>query len=330
MAMFIVKRVLLFIPTLFVISIVVFILIQAPPGDYLTILITNMRESGQIVDEAVIASLQQRYGLDQPLVTRYFRWIGNIVFRGDFGVSFQWNRPVSELIWERLLWTFVISFSTLIFTWLVAFPIGIFSATHQYSPLDYVATFFGFIGLAIPNFMIALVLMWLGYSWFGFSMGGLFSAEFVRAPWSYAKFVNMLQHIWVPIVVLGTAGTAGLIRTMRANLLDELRKPYVVTARAKGLSESRLIWKYPVRVALNPFVSSVGYVLPQLISGAAIVSVVLSLPTTGPMLLRALLSQDMYLAGGFVLMLSTLTVIGTLISDILLVIIDPRIRYERG
>lgn len=330
MAKFIVKRILLFIPTLFVISIVVFILIQAPPGDYLTILITNMQEGGLIVDEAVIASLQQRYGLDQPLVTRYFRWIGNIVFRGDFGVSFQWNRPVSELIWERLLWTFVISFSTLIFTWLVAFPIGIFSATHQYSPLDYVATFFGFIGLAIPNFMIALVLMWIGYSWFGFSMGGLFSAEFVRAPWSYAKFVNMLQHIWVPIVVLGTAGTAGLIRTMRANLLDELRKPYVVTARAKGLSESRLIWKYPVRVALNPFVSSVGYVLPQLISGAAIVSVVLSLPTTGPMLLRALLSQDMYLAGGFVLMLSTLTVIGTLISDILLVIIDPRIRYERG
>ncbi len=330
MARFIVKRILLFIPTLFVISIVVFILIQAPPGDYLTILITNMQESGQIVDEAVIASLQQRYGLDQPLVARYFRWIGNIVFRGDFGVSFQWNRPVSELIWERLLWTFVISFSTLIFTWLVAFPIGIFSATHQYSPLDYVATFFGFLGLAIPNFMIALVLMWLGYSWFGFSMGGLFSAEFVRAPWSFAKFVNMLQHIWVPIVVLGTAGTAGLIRTMRANLLDELRKPYVVTARAKGLSESRLIWKYPVRVALNPFVSSVGYVLPQLISGAAIVSVVLSLPTTGPMLLRALLSQDMYLAGGFVLMLSTLTVIGTLISDILLVIIDPRIRYERG
>jgi peptide/nickel transport system permease protein len=328
MAKFIVKRLLLFVPTLFVISIVVFALIQAPPGDYLTILITNMQESGQLVDEALVASLEQRYGLDQPLVTQYFRWIGNIVFRGDFGVSFQWNRPVAELIWDRLLWTFVISFSTLLFTWIVAFPIGVFSATHQYSVLDYLATFFGFIGLAIPNFMIALVLMWIGYSWFGFSMGGLFSEEFVRAPWSFAKFIDLLQHVWVPIVVLGTAGTAGLIRTMRANLLDELRKPYVTTARAKGLSEGRLIWKYPVRVALNPFVSSVGYVLPQLISGATIVSVVLSLPTAGPMLLRSLLSQDMYLAGGFVLLLSALTVIGTLISDILLVLIDPRIRYE--
>jgi len=250
------------------------------------------------------------------------------VFRGDFGVSFQWNRPVAELIWGRLLWTFVISFSTLFFTWIVAFPIGVFSATHQYSTLDYIATFFGFIGLAIPNFMIALVLMWVGYSWFGFSMGGLFSEEFIRAPWSFAKFIDLLEHVWVPIIVLGTAGTAGLIRTMRANLLDELRKPYVTTARAKGLSEGRLIWKYPVRVALNPFISSVGYVLPQLISGATIVSVVLSLPTAGPMLLRSLLSQDMYLAGGFVLLLSALTVIGTLISDILLVLIDPRIRYE--
>lgn len=328
MIKFIARRLLLFIPTLLVISIVTFTLIQLPPGDYLTTLLITMQESGEQVDQALIDSLTKRYGLDRPLIEQYFRWITNIILRGDFGISFQWNRPVGELIWERFLWTFAVSFSTLLFTWVVAFPIGVYSARHQYSILDYVFTFFGFIGLAIPNFMIALVLMWLGYTWFGVEMGGLFSEEFMRAPWSFAKFVDLLKHIWIPIVVLGTAGTAGLIRTMRANLLDELRKPYVITARAKGLPENRLVWKYPVRVALNPFVSSVGYVLPRLISGATIVSVVLSLPTTGPLMLRALMSQDMYLAGSFMLLLSFLTVLGTLISDILLAIIDPRIRYE--
>ena len=328
MLKFILRRLLLFIPTLLAVSVVTFMLIQLPPGDYLTTIIHQLEESGEDVDEALLASLRKRYGLDQPVYVQYLRWIGSIVLQGDFGYSMAHNRPVSDLIWERLAWTLVISFGTLIVTWIVAFPIAIYSATHQYSIGDYAFTFIGFVGRGIPNFMIALILMWIGFSVFNFGIGGLFSEEYRRAPWSLGKFVDLLQHLWVPLVVLGTAGTAGLIRITRANLLDELRKPYVITARAKGLTESRVIWKYPVRVALNPFISSVGYVLPGLISGSTIISVVLSLPTTGPLLLSALLSQDMYLAGSFLLMLSTLTVLGTLLSDILLAWVDPRIRLS--
>ena len=328
MLKFILRRVLLFIPTLLAISIVTFVLIQLPPGDYLSTIIFQLEESGEEVDEALLAALRNRYGLDRPMAVQYLRWIGNILLHGDFGYSMAHNRPVSELIWERLMWTLVISIGTLIVTWVIAFPVAIYSATHQYSIGYYVATFVGFVGRGIPNFMIALILMWVGFSVFGFGIGGLFSEGFRRAPWSWAKFVDLMQHLWVPLVVLGTGGTAGLIRITRANLLDELRRPYVITARAKGLAERKVVWKYPVRVALNPFISSVGYVLPGLISGSTIISVVLSLPTTGPLLLSALLSQDMYLAGSFLMMLSTLTVLGTLLSDILLAWVDPRIRLS--
>jgi peptide/nickel transport system permease protein len=315
------------IPTLIAIVVISFVLIQLPPGDYLSTYIAELEASGSILEEEEIIALKRRYGLGEPMPVQFAKWIWGI-FHGDFGMSFRWNKPVGELIGERLLLTFVISFSTLMFTWIVALPIGIYSATHQYSPGDYMFTFVSFLGRGIPNFMIALILMWLALSYLGISAGGLFSLEYRNAPWSWAKVGDMIKHLWVPMVVLGTGGTAGLIRIMRANLLDELHKPYVVTARAKGLKERRLLRKYPVRIALNPFVSTVGWTLPRLISGATIVSVVLSLPTTGPLLLTALLSQDMYLAGSFLLFLSILTVIGTFISDILLGWLDPRIRYE--
>ena len=323
---YIIRRLLLFFPMLLSVSIIAFVLIQLPPGDYLTSEIMAMAARGEEVDEAVIASLNRRYGLDRPMHEQYFRWITNIIFEGDFGRSFHWKKPVSELIWGRLMWTVIISVGSLMFTWMMAFPIGVYSATHQYSALDYVVTFLGFFGKATPNFLLALILMWIGYVYFDIDMGGMFSAEYQNAPWCIGKFFDFLNHLWVPLVVLGTAGTADLIRTLRANLLDELGKPYVTAARAKGLSEFKLIWKYPVRIAINPFVSSIGGVLPELISGAAIVSVVLSLPTTGPVMLNALLSQDMFLAGSFLMMLTFLALIGTLISDILLAILDPRIR----
>ncbi len=328
MLQYIARRVLLMIPTIIAISIVTFIIIQLPPGDYLSSLVATMADTGESVDQAAIETLKIRYGLGQPVYVQYFKWVWGIISRGDFGQSFEWNKPVTDLIWERLTLTFVLSLSTLLFTWIIAFPIGIYSAVKQYSLGDYVFTFLGFIGLATPNFLLALVLMYISFKYLNQSVGGLFSPEFVEAPWSWAKVVDLLKHLWIPMVILGTSGTAGLIRIMRANLLDELHKPYVVTARAKGLSERKLLLKYPVRVALNPFVSTVGWTLPGLVSGSAIVSVVLSLPTTGPLLLRALMSQDMYLAGSFILMLSVLTVIGTLISDILLAWLDPRIRYQ--
>lgn len=312
---------------LFGISIVTFVLIQLPPGDFLTSYIAELESTGHVLDDAEIASLRNRYGLDSPLYAQFLKWFWNMI-QGDFGVSFQWNKPVNELIWERLALTFIISLATLIFTWVVALPIGVYSATHQYAFSDYVITFFGFLGRGIPDFMLALILMWIGLIYLGTSAGGLFSLEYKQAPWSFAKVWDLLKHLWVPIIVLGTSNTAGLIRIMRNNLLDELHKPYVETARSKGLTEQRILWKYPVRIALNPFVSTVGWVLPTLISGATIVSVVLSLPTTGPLLLSALLSQDMYLAGSFVMILSTLTILGTLVSDILLAWIDPRIRME--
>ena len=325
---YVIRRLLYMVPTLFAISLVSFLIIQLPPGDYLSTMVANLAAQGDTVDSTRLNALEARYGLDQPIYVQYWKWISGIVLRGDFGHSFEWNRPVSTLIWDRLALTFVLSLSTLLFIWAVAFPTGIYSAVRKYSIGDYVATFLGFIGLAIPNFLLALVLMYVSFKFFNQSVGGLFSPDYIEAPWSWGKVVDLLSHLWIPMIVLGTAGTAGLIRIMRANLLDELHKPYVETARAKGLSETRLLLKYPVRVALNPFVSTVGWVLPELVSGAAIVSIVLSLPTTGPLLLRALKSQDMYLAGGFIMMLSVLTVVGTLISDLLLAWLDPRIRYR--
>ena len=327
MLAYLIKRILWMIPTLIAISIMSFIIIQLPPGDYLTSLVASLAEEGS-VDQSTLAGLEKRYGLNQPIYVQYWKWISGIILRGDFGQSFEWRRPVSELIWQRLGLTFVISLSTMLFIWLVSFPIGIYSAIRKYSVGDYIASFVGFIGLAIPNFLLALVLMYVSFKYFGQSVGGLFSPEFRNAAWSFAKVRDLIQHLWVPIVVIGTAGTAGLIRIMRANLLDELNKPYVLTARAKGLPETRMLLKYPVRLALNPFVSRVGWELPELVSGAAITAIVLSLPTTGPLLLNALISQDMYLAGSFILMLSVLTVIGTLLSDILLAWLDPRIRYR--
>jgi peptide/nickel transport system permease protein len=328
MLSFIARRILYMIPTFIAVSIVAFIIIQLPPGDYLTTLVASMASQGETVDPAALEALRARYGLGEPMIVQYFKWMSNIFLRGDFGQSFEWNQPVIDLIWSRLTLTFLLSLSTLLFVWAVALPIGIYSAVRQYSMGDYVFTFFGFLGLAIPNFLLALVLMYIAFKYFNQSVGGLFSPEYQDAAWTWAKVKDMLSHLWIPMVIIGTAGTASLIRVMRANLLDELHKPYVVTARAKGLPEWQLTMRYPVRVALNPFVSTIGWVLPALISGEAIVSIVLSLPTTGPLLLRSLMSQDMYLAGSFILMLSTLTILGTLLSDILLALLDPRIRLE--
>jgi peptide/nickel transport system permease protein len=325
MIRYISRRLVLLIPTLIVVSIISFTLIQLPPGDYLTAYIITLEASGEQVEEDVIVALRQQYGLGQPIYVQYGKWVLNM-FRGQFGQSLEWQTPVHELIGERLLLTILLSLSSLVFIWIIAFPIGIYSAIRQYSIGDYFFTFLSFMGLGIPSFLLALIILWLAYSKLGMSVGGLFSNEYVDESWSLGKVLDLLKHLWIPMIVLGMGGTAGLIRTMRANLLDEVHKPYVVTARAKGLSERRLLAKYPVRVALNPFVSTLGWTLPALVSGSTIVSVVLSLPTTGPLLLRALMSQDMYLAGTIVLLLSVLTVIGTLISDILLAWLDPRIR----
>ena len=324
---YILRRLLVMIPTLFFVSVMSFIIIQLPPGDYLDTMVAGM-EAGEKMDQAQLDYLKERYGLDKPIYIQYGKWISGIFLRGDFGQSFEWKRPVNELIWDQLAYTFVVSLCALLFGWFFSFPVGIYSAVRQYSIGDYLATFLGFIGIATPNFLLALVLMYIGFKYFGQSVGGLFSPEYIDAPWDWGKFKDFLAHLWIPIIILGSDRTAALIRVMRANLLDELYKPYVLTARAKGLTETRLLIKYPLRVALNPFVSTVGWVLPTLVSGAVITSVVLNLPTTGPLFLGALKSQDMYLAGSFILMLSVLTVIGTLISDILLAWLDPRIRYQ--
>jgi peptide/nickel transport system permease protein len=322
---YIARRLLMLVPTIIVISLISFVLIQLPPGDFLTSYIIQLESAGQVVDQSTIDSLTAQYGLDQPLPVQYLKWVSGML-QGDFGQSFTWKAPVKDLIWERLGLTFALSLASLLFIWVVAFPVGIYSAIRQYSVGDYLFTFLSFVGLGIPPFLLALVVMWLALSQFGISVGGLFSIEYVDAPWSLEKFIDLLKHLWIPMVVLGLGGTAGLVRIMRANLLDELHKPYVVTARAKGVPEAKLIVKHPVRVALNPFVSTVGWTLPGLVSGSIIVSVVLNLPTTGPILLRALQAQDMYLAGTIVMMLSILTVVGTLISDVLLAWLDPRIR----
>lgn len=328
MLSFMLRRIAYMILTLFLISIVAFIIIALPPGDYLTTLIAQLRASGAAVDPGRIAALEVRYGLNQPEVVQYLKWISAIIFEGDFGQSFQLNKPVSDVLAQRLPLTITIAVFTLLFTWVVAFPVGVYSAVRQYTVGDYVATTLGFLGLAVPNFLLALVLMFIGYRYFGQTVGGLFSPEYIDAGWNLGKFLDLLSHLWVPVVVLGLAGTAGLIRVLRANLLDELRKPYVVAARARGVPERRLIMKYPLRVAMNPFISTVGWILPVLVSGEVIVAQVLSLPTTGPVLLDSLLSQDMYLAGSIILIMSALTVIGTLLSDFALAWLDPRVRLR--
>lgn len=321
------QRLILAILTCWAISVLAFVIIQLPPGDYITSYIAQMSASGGFVSEQEVEALRREYGLDQPLWFQYLRWM-KMVIQGRFGMALEWKRPVSEVIGDRLWLTMVVSVAAIVLTWALALPIGIYSAVRQYSVGDYVATFVGFIGLAVPSFMLALVLMYFSFTLFGANIGGLFSDEFVEAPWSFAKAWDLLKHLPLPALILGLAGTAQLIRIMRANLLDELRKPYVVTARARGLAETRVIVKYPVRVALNPFASTIGYLLPYVVSGSIIVSLVLSLPTVGPLLLRALVAQDMFLAGTIVLLLGVMTVIGTFLSDLLLMWIDPRIRLE--
>ena len=310
-------------------SLVAFIIIQLPPGDYLTMYVRQLEASGEVLDESEIESLRRQYGLDQPQHLRYLKWVGGM-FRGDFGRSVQWNKSVIDLVGERLMLTIVISLGATLFTYAVAISVGIYSATHQYSLFDYSVTVVGFVGLATPNFLLALVLMIVFNNAFGISIGGLFSPEYSIAPWSLGKVWDMIKHLPVPIIVLGTAGTAGVIRVMRGMLLDELRKQYVITARTKGLSESRLLFRYPVRLALNPIVSTVGWVLPAIVSGDTITALVLSLPTVGPLLFRALLTEDMYLAGTIVMFLCFLTIIGMFVSDLILAALDPRIRFEKA
>ncbi len=328
MLRYIVKRCLYMIPTLFGMSLLAFMIIQLPPGDYLTSLLATMDDGGQNLDPETVARLRSQYGLDAPFYVQYFQWMSGILLRGDFGYSFEWNQPVSALIWDRMGSTVAISLASLLFVWGVSLPVGIYSAVRRYSVGDHVFTLISFIGLAIPNFILALTLMYVSYALFDLNVGGLFSPEYAQAPWSLGKLWDLMLHLWVPVVVIGSSGTAAMIRILRANLSDELNRPYVVTARAKGLPAYRVILKYPVRIALNPFVSSLGWVLPELVSGATITAIVLNLPTAGPLLLRALVGQDMYLAGSFILLMGVLTLIGMLISDILLALLDPRIRYN--
>ena len=329
MLQYIIKRLLLLPLLLLVFSIFAFFIIQAPPGDFVTAYIAELSTSGSSIDRAQIDALRQLYGLDQPIYIQYLKWMGRIL-RGDLGVSLDWMRPNTELIGERLLLTVALGLFTFGFTWVMAIPIGILSATRQYSFFDYFFTVFNYVGVATPTFMTALVLMWLAFSHFGISVTGLFSPEYVDAPWTWGRVVDLLKHMWLPAVILGADGTARLARVMRANLLDELRKPYMEMARAKGMSEWRLVLKYPVRLAINPLVSTIGWYLPLLFSGSVIVATVMNLPTIGPMLLRALTVQDMFLAGSIILIYCGLAIIGTLISDILLAWLDPRIRMEES
>lgn len=325
---YIIRRLLLAVVTTWAITVLSFVIIQLPPGDYITSYIASMSASGSAVSEAEAQALREQYGLDQPVYVQYFKWMG-LVLQGNFGMAMEWNRPVLDVIGDRLTLTVVISLAAVIFTWVLALPIGIYSAVKRYSVGDYLFTFLGFVGLAVPGFMLALIVMYVGFKYFGANVGGLFSPDFADAPWSLAKVWDLIAHLPIPAIVLGIAGTAQLIRIMRSNLLDELRKPYVMTARARGLSETSMILKYPVRVALNPFISTIGYLFPYIVSGSIIVSLVLSLPTVGPLLLKALIAQDMFLAGTIVLLLGVMTVIGTFISDLLLMWVDPRIRLGR-
>ena len=328
---FVIRRTLLAVLTTFAVSVMSFVIIQLPPGDFVQNYVDKLRTYDAMMDEKVarqyVEFLQQRYWLDRPLPLQYLKWMSNLL-QGDFGKSLEHERPIKDVLSDRMLTTVVLALATVLFTWTMAIPIGIYTAVRQRSIEDYTFTFLGFIGLATPDFLLALMMMYLTFVYLNESVGGLFSPEYIAVPWSLGRFWDLLKHLYIPVVILGTSGTASLIRILRANLLDELRRPYVVTARAKGLPELRLLLKYPVRVALNPLISTVGYILPFLISGSIIVSVVLSLPTVGPILLQSLLTQDLFLAATIILFLGIMTVVGTLISDILLVIIDPRIRLE--
>jgi len=321
------RRLLTMILTLLAVSALVFVIIQLPPGDYLSSFIAELQSQGELVPQEKIDFLRQRYGLDQSMVEQYFLWLFGLL-QGDLGYSFEHNMPVTAVVGDRLFLTLVLNFTTILFIYVVSFPIGVYSATHQYSWGDHGLTFLGLIGLATPNFLLALIMMYLANVWFGTSIGTLMADEYVNAPWSFGKAMSVLEHLWIPVVVIGTSGTAGMIRRLRANLLDELQKQYVVTGRAKGLPARRLLWKYPLRMALNPFIADIGNLLPQVVSGSVIVSAVMSLQTTGPMLLRSLQSQDMYLAGSFLMFLAVLTVVGMFLSDILLAVLDPRIRLH--
>lgn len=329
MLRYILWRIAAMIPTLLIISALVFTIIELPPGDYFESYIAELRAQGENVDVAEIEELRRQYGFDKAPVLRYFHWVGGML-QGDFGYSFEYQLPVNEVVGDRLWLTVLVSLVTIIFTWLVAFPIGIYSATHQYSWGDYGLTFVGLIGIAIPNFMFALILMYFANIWFGTSIGHLMDQKYLAEPMSWDKAKSIMEHLWIPVLIVGTAGTAGMIRRLRANLLDELQKQYVVTARAKGLHPFRTLIKYPLRMSLNFFISDIGSILPAIISGAEITAIVLSLETTGPMLIKALQSQDMYLAGSFLMFLAFLTVIGVLISDIALAFLDPRIRLQGG
>ena len=326
MLTYLIRRLFAGLLTIWAASILSFLVIQLPPGDYVTAYIANLQATGTAVRAEEAEALRTQYGLDRPIYVQYAKWAG-LMLRGNFGTSMEYNRPVREVIGDRLGMTMVVSIAAILFIWGVALPVGIYSAVRQYSIGDYVATFVAFLGIAIPNFMLALIVLYVGFKYFGMkSIGGLFSQEYMQAGWSWAKVWDMIKHLPLPAFILGMAGMAELIRIMRANLLDELRKPYVVTARAKGLSEMRVILKYPVRAALNPFASTVGYLFPFIVSGSIIVSLVLSLPTVGPLLYKALIAQDLFLAGTILLLLAVMTVIGTFISDLLLMWIDPRIR----
>ncbi|WEX75583.1 ABC transporter permease [Sinorhizobium numidicum] len=327
MLRYILWRIAVMVPTLLIISALVFTIIELPPGDYFESYIAEIRAQGEGVNMEQIEALRQQYGFDQPPLLRYVYWVAGML-QGDFGYSFEYELPVSEVVGDRLWLTILVSFFTIIFTWVIAFPIGIYAATHQYSWGDYGLSLIGLIGIAIPNFMLALILMYFANMWFGTTIGHLMDQKYLAEPMSWEKAESILEHIWIPVIIVGAAGTAGMIRRLRANLLDELQKQYVVTARAKGLSPTRTLLKYPLRMALNFFISDIGSILPAIISGAEITAIVLSLETTGPMLIKALQSQDMYLAGSFLMFLAFLTVIGVLISDLALAVLDPRIRLQ--
>ncbi|MEZ5865252.1 MAG: ABC transporter permease [Geminicoccaceae bacterium] len=329
MLRYVLHRLVVMIPTVIAISVVTFVIIQLPPGDFLSAQISELQAQGEGVQTERIEYLRDLYGLDRPLWQQYLHWAWGLL-HGDLGWSFEYDRPVTEVIGDKIFLTVVISLATVIFTWIVAFPIAIYSATHKYSWGDHGLTFLGFLGLATPNFLLALVMLYFANVWFGTSIGGLMAPQYLDQPMSWGKFVSVLQHLWIPVIIIGTSGTAGMIRRLRANLMDELQKPYVVTAKAKGLPPGRALVKYPLRMSLNPFIADIGNLLPDLISGSALVAVVLSLPTTGPVLVRALQSQDMYLAGSFLMLEAFLVVIGVLISDLLLAWLDPRIRFSGG
>jgi len=326
---YLVHRILIMIPTLIAISIVIFVIIQLPPGDYFSTYMAELQSQGEGANLEKIAFLKAQYGFDKPLWQQYLYWVGGLL-QGDMGYSFLYDLPVNKVVGDRLLLTFIVSFTTVVFTYVVAFPIGVYSATHQYSLSDYLLTFIGFLGLVTPSFLLALVLLYLANVYLGISIGGLMDPVYVDKPWSWGKILSVAAHLWIPVIVIGTAGTAAMIRRLRANLLDELQKQYVVTARAKGLHPLKVLFKYPLRLALNPFISDIGSLLPHVISGAAVVSIVMSLPTTGPMLLEALRSQDMFLAGSFLMFMAFLTVIGVFLSDLALAALEPRIRLQTG